>query len=222
MHKNDLKSPSYFTYSSLTARKSEMINWNWDFQFHNSARITHEFWTFQQPAWNLCFFYECWIDLAAGSWLTSQAECADIPTYLLYHTYTYLVPTLCTLQNTSISLHYPGLITEYFISWTLLYTSITQHYWVVVTYNFSSINFNWDWLQFTYVLFIHLNIPDCCHISLEFNIKGSASHVVVELPLNLKIISGMIRQHSIDSIRAFPTAAQCGQSRDPENPENKH
>ena len=117
MHKNDLKSPSYFTYSSLTARKSEMINWNWDFQFHNSARITHEFWTFQQPAWNLCFFYECWIDLAAGSWLTSQAECADIPTYLLYHTYTYLVPTLCTLQHTSISLHYPGNFKDTFDHW---------------------------------------------------------------------------------------------------------
>ena len=84
MHKNDLKSPSYFTYSSLTARKSEMINWNWDFHVHNSARITHEFWTFQQPAWNLCFFYECWIDLAAGSWLTSRLK-RNVQIYL--HTY---------------------------------------------------------------------------------------------------------------------------------------
>ena len=34
------------------------------------------------------------------------------------------------------------------------------------------------------------------------------SHVVVELPLNLKIISGMIRLHSIGSIQAFPATAQ--------------
>ena len=134
-----------------------------------------------------------------------------------YFVYTSIYFDFTTLETSSIRL-----FIKYFISWTPIYTSITQHYWVVVTYNFSSINFNWDWLQFTYVLFIHLNIPDCCHISLEFNIKGSASHVVVELPLNLKIISGMIRQHSIDSIRAFPTTAQCSQSRDPENPENKH
>ena len=149
-------------------------------------------------------------------------------TYIPAIPYLYLLRSYCVHFNI-LRFHYTTLetlsirsITEYFISWTLLYTSITQHYWVVVTYNFSSINFNWYWLQFTYVLFIDFNIPDCCHISLEFNIKGSASHVVVELPLNLKIISGMIRQHSIDSIRAFPTTAQCGQSRDPENPENKH
>ena len=90
MHKNDLKSPPYFTYYSLTARKSEMINWNWDYQFHNFARITHEFWIFQQPARNSCFFYECWIDLAAGSWLTSRLK-RNVQIYL--HTcYTIPIP----------------------------------------------------------------------------------------------------------------------------------
>ena len=118
MHKNDLKSPPYFTYSSLTARKSEMINWNWDYQFNNSARITHEFWTFQQPARNLCFFYECWIDLAAGSWLTSRLK-RNVQIYL--HTcYTIPIPIevlLCTLQHTTISLHYPGNFKVTFDHW---------------------------------------------------------------------------------------------------------
>ena len=49
---------------------------------------------------------------------------------------------------------------------------------------------------------------------------GSAPHVVVELPLNLKIISGMIRLHSIDSIQAFPH--QAVQAEEAENLENKH
>ena len=150
MHKNDLKSPPNFTYSSLTARKSEMINWNWDYQLNNFARITHEFWTFQQPARNLCFFYECWmIWQQVLDWRLDWSGMCRY-TYIPAIPYLYLLRSYCVHFNI-LRFHYTTLetlsirlFTEYFISWTLLYTSITQHYWVVVTYNFSSIDIDFN------------------------------------------------------------------------------
>ena len=88
---------------------------------------------FAKPQKVGCFFYECWIDLAASSWLTSRLK-RNVQIYLGRYT-----SKLC------------------------------------------------DTVQ----------------------IQRSASHVVVELPLNLKIISGMIRLHSIGSIQAFPGAREA-------------
>ena len=83
MHENDLKSRACSTYSSLsnyqekwndddTKKKVWWFTSQWLGNTWEGPKIFLDI--FAKPQKVGCFFYECWIDLAASSWLTSRLK----------------------------------------------------------------------------------------------------------------------------------------------------